>query len=193
MFKPDKHGMNDWCQTYGGRQFWPLAPRAEDVDIRDLAHHLALINRFGGATDQPYSVAQHSVHVADQFDEPVVALCALLHDGGEGYLGFDPMRPIKHALSGVAAAERRIARQIALRFDLPFNPASPHPWPAAVHAVDDRILLDECRDRMARPPAGWAITGEPLGIDIPVWDWRRAEAEFLAAFERLDIARRAGA
>lgn len=30
----------DWIQTFLGKQFWPLEPRVEDIDIRDIAHAL---------------------------------------------------------------------------------------------------------------------------------------------------------
>lgn len=51
----------DFICTYTGRKFYPLDPRPEDVCIEDIAHALALVNRFGGHTRVPYSVAQHSV------------------------------------------------------------------------------------------------------------------------------------
>lgn len=70
--------------TYTGRQFWPLDPRAEDIDIRDVAHHLSLICRFNGAGRAFYSLAQHSCLVADTLDAPL-KLWGLLHDAAEAY------------------------------------------------------------------------------------------------------------
>lgn len=32
----------DWMQTWSGRQFWPLDPRVEDIDLRDIAHSLSM-------------------------------------------------------------------------------------------------------------------------------------------------------
>ncbi len=47
----------EWIQTYTGKQFWPLDPRPEDIDIEDIAHALALTCRFNGHCDYFYSVA----------------------------------------------------------------------------------------------------------------------------------------
>jgi len=38
----------NWLQTAGGRAFFPLDPRPEDVDILDIAHALSFVCRFGG-------------------------------------------------------------------------------------------------------------------------------------------------
>ena len=40
--------VGNWMQTVGGRAFYPLDPRPEDVDIEDIAHALSLVCRFGG-------------------------------------------------------------------------------------------------------------------------------------------------
>jgi hypothetical protein len=51
-------------RTYTGRFVWPLDPRAEDIDLLDVAHALAQVNRFNGHTAVPYSVAEHAVRVS---------------------------------------------------------------------------------------------------------------------------------
>lgn len=86
----------DWMQTYTGRKFWPLNPRAEEVYIEDIAHSLALSCRFNGHCKVFYSIAQHSVLVS-QIVKPTQQLIALLHDSAEAYLG-DIIRPIKRFL-----------------------------------------------------------------------------------------------
>ncbi len=40
----------DWIQTYTGKQFWPLDPRPEDVDIEDIANALSNLGRYAGHT-----------------------------------------------------------------------------------------------------------------------------------------------
>ncbi|WP_103018154.1 hypothetical protein [Alicycliphilus denitrificans] len=70
-------------------------------NIETLAHHLALINRFTGATYRPYSVAEHSLLCADIAAArglPVVAqLACLMHDAHEAITG-DASTPVKWAL-----------------------------------------------------------------------------------------------
>lgn len=79
----------DWIQTFTGRPFWPLDPRPEDVAIEDIAHPLSNICRFTGHCRWFYSVAQHSIIMAE-----LVGLPGLLHDGSEAY-ATDVPRPIK--------------------------------------------------------------------------------------------------
>lgn len=55
---------NESFRTYSGRITWPLDPRPEDVELADVAHALARINRFNGHTSVSYSVAEHSVRVS---------------------------------------------------------------------------------------------------------------------------------
>jgi hypothetical protein len=72
--------------------------------IDDIAHALAQINRFNGHAKRPYSVAEHSLLVADiaasRGATPAVQLACLLHDAHEAYVS-DLHSPAKWAL-GVA-------------------------------------------------------------------------------------------
>lgn len=72
--------------TYSGKHVNPFDLAPSDIDIRDIAHALALINRFVGHTPAPISVAQHSVYVSRLCDERY-ALQGLLHDASEAFLG----------------------------------------------------------------------------------------------------------
>lgn len=51
-------------RTFSGRYVWPLDPLVEDIDLIDIAHALARMNRFCGHTTLPYSVADHAVRVS---------------------------------------------------------------------------------------------------------------------------------
>ncbi len=79
---------DEWIETYTGKQFFIDKIRAEDICIEDIAHSLALICRFGGQCAYFYSVAQHSVNVAELVNKNKLA--ALLHDASEAYLGDMP-------------------------------------------------------------------------------------------------------
>jgi hypothetical protein len=58
----------------------------EDIDIEDIAHALAQVNRFNGHLKRPVSVAQHSVYVARLCRNTPHRLQALLHDASEAYV-----------------------------------------------------------------------------------------------------------
>ena len=75
--------IGDWIQVHSGRQFWPLDPRTEEVDIHDIAHALSLVCRFTGHVKEFYSVAQHSVLVALTVKRWLTdAMCDGCKDGG---------------------------------------------------------------------------------------------------------------
>lgn len=96
--------------TSTGRQVDPLDLKPEDVCVEDIAHHLANLCRFNGATPMFYSVAEHAVHVAGLVEYHAGAkgaLFALHHDDAEAYLG-DQIRPVKSHLGvllGLTSAE----------------------------------------------------------------------------------------
>ena len=103
--------MSSRLHTFTWRGFDPFNTRADDVDLEDIAHALAMTCRFGGMVPRFYSVAQHAVLVALMVMEasrrPDWALLALHHDSAEAYLGDIP-RPIKRGMMFVGS-ERHLA------------------------------------------------------------------------------------
>jgi hypothetical protein len=169
----------NWMQTYTGRQFWPLDPRPDDIDIIDIAAALSKLCRFGGHCRKFYSVAEHCVHIAGQAPHPL-RFQALMHDAAEAYL-VDVPRPIKHCLTEYLEIERRIEICIFQKFKIPYPIAN------EVKHLDNRMLLTECNKNMGLPPAPWGFPQgagevEPLDIDLQFWPPERAEHQFLAAF-----------
>jgi hypothetical protein len=165
-----------WTQTYTGRAFTPLAPRPEDVSLEDIAHSLALQCRFNGHCAYHYSVAQHSIYVA-QTVAYEFAPYALLHDSAEAYTG-DLVRPIKGLFPGFKPMEDRVMAAICAAVGLPW------PWPAevvaAVKHADNAVLAAERDQIMAPPPHPWVELPEPPGwLEITEWTPRYAEGEFL--------------
>ena len=69
---------------------------ADDIDLADIAHGLALTNRWNGATAETVSVAWHSLVVSALASEiqPAAALHGLMHDAAEAYTG-DWTQPYK--------------------------------------------------------------------------------------------------
>lgn len=174
--EPQFFRRGDWMQTYTGLRFWPLNPRPEDVDIRDIAHALSMQCRYGGHSLRFYSVAEHCVHIA-RFVSPANALWGLLHDAAEAYLA-DVPRPLKRHLPGYKEAEAKVMAAICQHFDLPPE------MPAEVHAADNRILSDEVHQNMS--PMPWhSKHNEPIGVVIECWPPEVAEANFLEAFRDL--------
>jgi uncharacterized protein len=172
----DRHG--DWLQTYTGKQFWPMDPRSQEVDIRDIAHALSMQCRYAGHCRRFYSVAEHSTLIARWLvgKQRDAALYGLLHDASEAYL-VDVPRPVKPFLTGYAAAEARVMAAIWSHFGLGPD------VPAIVKEADDRILADELVN-MTR--MSWhARHCDGLGVPMMYWSPAEAEHEFLATYAAL--------
>lgn len=136
-----------WIQTYTGIQFWPMDPRPEEIDIRDIAHALSMLCRFNGHCQSFYSVAEHCVHVSS-IVAPENQLWGLLHDAAEAYLSDIP-RPIKQVLPDFKRFEDHLLTVIAKRFSLPVN------IPEGVHQADNVLLATEKNSIMGEEPAPW--------------------------------------
>lgn len=167
----------DWMQTYTGRQFWPLDPHPDEIDIRDIAHALSMMCRYGGHVDQFYSVAEHSVLISHNVP-PEHAMEGLMHDASEAYL-VDVPRPIKRDLIGYRDIEAVLERAVADKFGMSY------PWPDEVKNADNRILNDERDQLMKSPPMKWAGDSEPLGVTCVGLMPREAEAWFLDRYLEL--------
>jgi len=143
--------IGNWMQTVGGRAFYPLDPRPEDIDIEDIAHALSLVCRFGGHCSTFYSVAEHSVRVSMAIVEAggtrTEAFAGLMHDAAEAYLG-DMIWPLKQApsVAGYKAIEHRVQSVIFAKFGLPDE------LPPIVKRFDLVLLSTEKRDLMIAGP-----------------------------------------
>lgn len=169
-----------WMQTFSGRVFYPMAPRASDVCIEDIAHALALTCRYNGHCHSFYSVAQHSV-IMSRNAMPLHAEWALFHDAAEAYVG-DMIRPIKCGDIGAEFAPIEEINLIAIaeHFGLVW------PMPAMIKAADLQMLATEARDLMGGQVRPWSLEGiEPLEQVIVPWTPEEAEDEFLTRFEEL--------
>lgn len=93
-----------WVRTYTGKLVSLLAPTVEQLDIRDVAHHLAQEPRWGGACVRHYTVLEHSIWVARIVKLLVpgrddLVLDGLLHDAEEAWTK-DIQTPHKRLLGG---------------------------------------------------------------------------------------------
>lgn len=101
--------------TYKKKEFYPLEPRTEDIDIEDIAHALSLLCRANGHFKHFYSVGLHSINCAYEamargYSKNVVLGC-LLHDGSEAYLA-DITRPVKKYLHNYIEYEEVLQNKI---------------------------------------------------------------------------------
>ncbi|RYZ63042.1 MAG: hypothetical protein EOO14_00395 [Chitinophagaceae bacterium] len=122
-------------RTFTGQYVNVFQPDPETINIQDIAHHLSMQCRFGGALPEHYSVAQHSFHVSEMVD-PKHRLAALLHDASEAYL-VDVPSPVKKELRDYRHIEDGLMRVIAQKFGFQY------PFVPEVHAADQQLLLQE--------------------------------------------------
>lgn len=177
--------MKDWQQTFTGRQFYPLRPRASQIHIVDIAHALASAHRYVGHTTRPYSVGEHSCHVSRQLlletGNQQLALAGLLHDASEAYTN-DMARPLKTqpAMKPFRELEADIQQYIYTKYALP-DVEDPR-----VKVADMRMYATEVRDLMQPQHPAWIVTEEPYGfkVDIP-WSFHHTRATFLSMFDQL--------
>lgn len=169
-------------QTFTGEMFDIYYPDPEKINLPDIAHALSMLCRYGGHSRNFYSVAEHSVMMADYFDqrgEQDLARVALLHDATEAYMG-DLVRPLKMSLSMVRYREVEAQLQAVIyeKFRLPPE------HPLEVKDADLRICNDERVVLML--PRPWTIDGLlPLGVDIQCWSPIQAEQIWADTFWRL--------
>lgn len=140
------------------------APSPDMIRLEDVVHVLARLNRWGGNIEPvSYSVAQHSLLVAQACRLPQSRPYALLHDAAEAYIG-DLPTPFKlwlaHAGADIAGLERRILTQAVFpAFGLPSPSAAVY---ADVHEADQIALATEHRDVVRGRHRDWAPTARPL-------------------------------
>ena len=188
-----------WILTATGQAFDLAMPRLAQVSVMDIAWSLSQINRFTGHCIRPYSVAEHSLLVAEICErehrlDAHGLMAALLHDAHEAYTGdlhtpgkqlvgnawFDFERrieqPVRQALGGVVA--HGIHR-------------------ATIKQADLQALATERRDLLPRHAAQWDCL---RGIEPVSWvslntperrqhDWEFWRDRFLDRFHELEFAR----
>lgn len=145
-------------------------------DIEDIAHALAMTNRFAGHTPFPYSVAQHSVLAS--YEAPRgMQFEALMHDAHEAYIG-DVSTTLKQLLPDFRVVERRMESALRRHYGLPERRS------ALVKQIDLRMLATEC-DQLGFTFADRIDAEAYDHLVIEEWDWREAKAAFLLRFQEL--------
>lgn len=197
-----------WMITITGREHhltsWQKL--ANTPTIEEVAHSLALINRFTGHTHRPYSVAEHSLlvlHIARiEGASPAAQMAALLHDAHEAFVG-DVSSPVKWTVGEPwDAFEHGQATALQSAFQVRSTMVAHR---ASVRRWDLTALATERRDLTAYNPATcapWAILDTPGQVVHPMegeafdlnsrvhadasWqDWREAFLREYDALQRL--------
>lgn len=172
--------------TFTGKTVDPLNLKEEDICIEDIAHSLALINRFNGHSRFPISVAQHSVYVSRIAVDH--ELEGLLHDAAEAYIG-DMTKWVKHSPHMVEY--RKIESQIEKVIFKKFGIVE---LDHVVSEADEIMVRFEARKAFGNsfnfggniekyPPI---TNGESkrIGLWAP-WKWTVAEEVFLGTYRSL--------
>ena len=159
------------------------------IDIDEIARALSHICRYNGHTSQFYSVAQHSVFVAqilrEDFRTRQHAMAGLLHDAAEALIG-DMVKPLKDLIPQYHAIERNVERAVFGRFGL-----DPELDPC-VKRADLVMLRTELRDLMGVTDENahrqWALPMdvEPLEKAIVPMSSEQARQAFLEMFWSLE-------
>lgn len=166
--------------TSSGESLRLFQPRPWQIHLEDLAQGLSNTCRFAGQSRHFYSVAEHSILVADLVvanGYPELEAVALMHDAAEAFIG-DMVSPLKCHLPEYRISESRLRAAIADRFDLP------HTLPDPVKTADIQALALE-RAALIPPSTPWPIL---QGIQIPVghtlhgWLPSQAKRAFLERF-----------
>lgn len=125
--------------------------------VKNIAHALSLQNRWHGNTEQPWSVAHHSMHALEilehttpellkslfDIEEANAFLClaTLLHDAGEAYTG-DINTYVKHSIAEL----NEMCNKVQLRVEEALLPCPVDPKTASIiHSIDQLCGWAECQ------------------------------------------------
>lgn len=202
--KPGEWDHGPFIITYTGKQFYYSNFMAVDIEIRDIAHSLSQLCRYTGHTNMFYSVAQHSMLVADKMpgthEEKLVAL---LHDASEAYTN-DLASPLKAFLqhsetfehgdgrSSYCDLQDRITAAVYNRFGITEVPSKVRDYDSAAGLFEARGFMGLSKAKLEGyqfPMKFWELwePWEPVQFASRNSDREPGfvEAEFLAKFEYL--------
>ena len=173
--------LDNYIETYTGIKFDFLDPEPEQVDIIDIAHSLGMQVRYTGHCKKFYSIAEHSLLVAELCPDEY-KLYGLLHDASEAYLT-DVASPIKPFLQNYKMMECKVMKAVVDKYGLPDF------FPEEVHDADMLALRIEIEQLMHSKGVGWSInkvSTSPLPkLTIQNMSPVEAKEEFLKKFYEL--------
>lgn len=198
-----------WMVMHDGQEVSMAYPRAGDISAARIAHNLSMVNRFVGAANRPYSVAEHSLLVVDILEQHF-ALCVhglfagLMHDGHECVTN-DQTTPSKREI-GTAWDIFEGKFEAIVSATLNFRTAKLR-YAREIHTADLMALAIERAQLLPQmQPDGQPSTPWPILARVPVLEgydlnapwrvqrtWQGWRDAFIARFVQLDNARRSSA
>ncbi|WP_041221824.1 HD domain-containing protein [Deinococcus geothermalis] len=173
-----------WIQVHSGTAVDLLNPDPASIHPHDIAVALSRQPRFGGHTLRSYSVAQHSLVVAELLEvtghTSAVVLQGLLHDATEAFV-VDVPRPLKALLTEYKVIEGRMWQAVAARFGVPVD------LDPAVKWADEEALIHEAHHLLPGGPNGWGGVPElraPSVLRLTMHE-DQAQAQFLRKLAEL--------
>lgn len=172
-----------WIQTFSDVKFYPLDVRPGDIVLADIVHALSHQCRYGGHSAVFYSVAEHSVLLANwvygETQDPRLAMAALMHDAAEAYL-VDIPSPIKKMLPEYVKMEKQLEEAIFAVFDIRAEDiAKIKPWDTAIVMDERRVLFEK--------EIPWESDCEPLGVQLRALAPENAAAVFAVTYATLRL------
>ncbi len=170
--------------TYTRKNFDPISPDIELIDIADIAHALSFLCRANGHLPEFYSVGMHSLNCmaeaqARGYSMRICLIC-LLHDASEAYLS-DVTRPVKSVMPLYREIENKLQNVIYKKWL--GNTLSDKEY-RIMREIDDAIL--ECE--MRRYFGENTCEQKHNVLSSPNFDFEsfaKTEKDFTENFERL--------
>ncbi len=172
-----------YIRTYTGKEFYPMDPQPEAIDIRDIAHALSMVCRGNGHVNRFFSVAQHCINCAMEAEargmSQRVILACLIHDASEAYMS-DVPRPFKQFLGEYLQQEEKLLEVIYGKFlGSPLTEEEQN----ALKQIDDDLLYYDLRELLDEPMDG----PEPevnTEINYDFIPFEKVEQRYLELYEK---------
>lgn len=187
--------MNPYVVTTSGRVVDLLCPEPKTICLGDIAYSLARQQRYNAHGASYYSVAEHSVIVAQDVSREHRA-AALLHDAAEAYIG-DIVTPLKVALLrerfethlALRNIEARLTRAIAVACGVSIADFDA----TEIRCADQRIIAHEVAALFPHVDPelfGAPSPAEPMSEAIRLYPAESAEEWFLTTAAELGMSPR---
>jgi len=122
------HGrkLSESIQLRNGRFFWPLQPRADELDFDSVVHAISGEGRFANHTPVPYTVGTHCVQLVQYLihekgfpKDSMTVKWALFHDASEAIINDIPYPlKIQAVMADYNKAEVRIQEIVQEKWDI---------------------------------------------------------------------------